>query len=150
MLIRVQSVGGEYGHDSFFVRSLIDGLVVGSLPVFTSWRLPMLYASGVRYAVDPEHGTGTDEIDPPPIVLQRGWGDCGNLTLWRLLELNQNRWVPVLRRVGNRNELVGIKWAKTPARAVVQWVNGELHALVRHPDGQTEDPSEILGMPVPT
>lgn len=146
MLIRVQSVGGNFGHDAFFVRSLLDGLCVGCLPLWTDWHLPELYSSGVRFQMDPEHGTGNDEIDPPPIVFARGWGDCGNLTLWRLCEINAYNWQPIIRGSGRRAELVGIRWAKPPARALVTWIGGEMHALVRHPDGTIEDPSKILGM----
>jgi hypothetical protein len=141
------SVGGYPGEDAFWVRSVIDGLVVGSLPIFPSWQLPELYTSGVRWQLDPNHGTGIDELLPPPVVLGRGWGDCGNLTLWRLLELNRYRWEPIVRRLrSGRRQLAGIRWATPPARAEVEWVEDEMHAFVRHPDGRTEDPSKKLGM----
>jgi hypothetical protein len=142
-----ESVGGTPGTDGFWTRSLIDGLVIGCLPVFASWQLPPLYSSGVRWQLAPDHGTGNEDLQPPPIVYQRGWGDCGNLTLWRLLELNCTRWEPVVRRTRKRAELAGIRWTSPPARAVVEWTGDDMHAYLRLPNGDFEDPSEILGMP---
>lgn len=146
MIVRCSSVGGFAGQDGFWTRSLIDGLVLGSLPIFPSWNLPELYSSGVRWQLAADHGTGIEDLDPPPVVYQRGHGDCGNLTLWRLLELNQRRWEPVIRRTRTRRELAGIRWTSRPARAVVEWVGDEMHAYIRHPDGRFEDPSKELGM----
>jgi hypothetical protein len=80
-----------------------------------------LYDSGVRYRWELP-GTGWDHA---AILGARGTGDCKDLTAWRCAEL-QLAGVdaqPLIVRTGQRN----------------------YHALVRFPDGSTEDPSIILG-----
>lgn len=147
MLFEVESPGGSLGQDAWFARSLIDGAVVGSLPRFSEWWLPPLYQSGVVWRLAEAHGTGVEPLLPPPLVNQQGHGDCGDLTLWRLCELNLDRWAPIVRRVKGRSQMVGLRWVKPPYRAVVEWSGPEMHAYIRCPDGSFEDPSRELGMP---
>lgn len=90
---------------------------------------PSLYASGVRYAPEP------DEIREDwatiPVILARGWGDCDDLAPWRAAELT----------------------VREGLRAVPQLVRGtrpnQYHVVVRVSDGRWEDPSARLGMEVP-
>ena len=64
-----------------------------------------------------------------PMIIKKGSVDCDNLACWRVSELRQ----------------VGVK-----ATPYITWKerNGgtTYHALVRWPDGSTEDPSLLLGM----
>lgn len=49
--------------------------------------LPFLYETNVRYQAEPQTGTGIEEFASPWMVLQRGWGDCDDLVIWRIAEL---------------------------------------------------------------
>jgi len=85
---------------------------------------PWLYASGVRYRVEPPEIR--EEFACIPIVLGRLWGDCDDLASWRAAELQVRSGMDaraVICQVGPR-----------------QW-----HCLVRA-QGRHEDPSKILGM----
>jgi hypothetical protein len=62
-------------------------------------------------------------------ILERGSGDCDNLACWRVAELRQGG-------VKARPFLI---WRKTGGGTTY-------HALVRHEDGSSEDPSRLLGM----
>ena len=70
-----------------------------------------------------------------PTIIAKGKVDCDNLSTWRVAEL----------RVGDKNGLGGIE-----AVPYIIWRDGPrgttYHALLRHPDGTSEDPSRILGM----
>lgn len=83
--------------------------------------LPPLYESGVVYR--PE---SPDTWSTADLVLARGWGDCEDLTAWRVAELRA-------RGVG----AVGDVYRVRP---------GQWHAVVQLPDGSVEDPSLRLGM----
>lgn len=91
---------------------------------------PSLYASGVRYAVEP---TGYELWDPYALLLARGAGDCDDLAAARCAELREREGEHAARadcypssiRDGRRT-----------------W-----HAIVVRADGTVEDPSARLGMP---
>lgn len=145
MQFQIISPGGYPGHDALFTAELLNGIVRGTLPMWRSWRMPRLYESGVHWQLDPLHGTGKENLKPPPLILQRGWGDCGELTLWRLLELNDKRWYPLTERRKGGPVMIGVGWHRPPAHAVVDWVGDDMHAFVRD-NGRDEDPSLRLGM----
>ena len=64
-----------------------------------------------------------------PVVLKKKRVDCDNLSAFRVAEL----------RVGGVEAVPYIIWRETPRGTTY-------HALLRHPDGTSEDPSIILGM----
>lgn len=90
-------------------------------------KTPLIYQSGVRYRFEPGEPDPWQDI---PSTLAKGWGDCEDLACWRVAELRHK--------------------AKIDARPMLRWrKEGErniYHALVRLPDGRTEDPSVALGM----
>ena len=86
--------------------------------------LPPLYKSGVVYRPEPNRGTGVEDFADPWTCLSRGWGDCDDLTIWRIAELiaaGEKMPPPQVRRAGIR-----------------------MHVLVRRASGALEDPSKIL------
>jgi hypothetical protein len=85
--------------------------------------LPRLYESAIQYR--PEPPGHPEMIDHAGIVLARGWGDCDDLTAYRLGEL----W-----SCGERGARARILWRANTTR---------YHAEVRRADGTTEDPSRI-------
>lgn len=96
--------------------------------------LPPLYRSGVVYRPEPETQRCEDWA-PPPVVLERGWGDCDDLVMWRLAELlaaGERAHVQVARRLD-----------ETDPRRVRG--TGAYHVLVRRESGAVEDPSKLLG-----
>jgi len=87
--------------------------------------VPPLYATGVRYLAE----CCGEVWRHAAAVLARGGGDCEDLSAFRVAQL----------------QLLGV-----PARIKLQTVGrmGEdlsLHVLVAMPNGQIEDPSDILG-----
>jgi hypothetical protein len=101
-------------------------------------RFPKLYESGVVYRRE----NGTENWLDIPHVIEAGWGDCEDLTFWRVAELRQEG---------------------TKAAPFAKWrrVNGvyKYHALVRrfapgrdhfgrqvNSKAWLEDPSKRLGM----
>lgn len=84
---------------------------------------PELYSSGVRF--QPEPFDDGEHFDLPWAVLERGWGDCDDLTIWRRMEL------------ARRGEA-------TKARVVWREDTRRYHAQIRREDGSWEDPSLML------
>lgn len=125
------------GYLAWFVKCSLEGFALGCHPAMQVWDLPPLYKSGVRYQLEPDHGSGDDQFDLPPEVYARRWGDCDDLVIWRLAEL----WKPY-----DAQKLPGLIASMAVPHCVADWQFGELHVLVRMPNNKTEDPSELLGM----
>jgi hypothetical protein len=106
------------------VKGIIEGAAYGCVDALRQWRLPPLYESGVRFAYEPQHGTGLEMFDLPLVVYQRQWGDCDDLVIWRIAELVAT---------GER----------ATCRAI--FVGEQLHVLVRRRNGTLEDPAVLLG-----
>lgn len=123
------------GIEAALIRGLVEGLAMGCLLPWHRWALPPLYQSGVQARLEPGHGTGRDTLVVPPEVYRRGWGDCAHLVVWRLAELNCDRW-----RWHNN----AILWVASPATCKIEWEGLAMHVLVRRPDGKLEDPMEVL------
>lgn len=49
--------------------------------------LPPLYETSIRYQGEPWAGEGVEEFADPYTVLERGWGDCDDLLIYRGGEL---------------------------------------------------------------
>jgi hypothetical protein len=124
--------------------------------MFHSWDLPPLYESGVRFAYEPDHGSGEEDFAQPPDVYARGWGDCDDLVVYRLSELlaaelqRRRFWAqPEARQRAMLRALATGVASGRLASIKADWEGDSLHVLVRLPDGSTEDPSIILGAPTP-
>jgi len=111
------------GYSAFFVKSLIDGLTRGAKFLYPGWRLPPLYDSGVKFQLPADHGGGVEYFALPPVVFAKGWGDCDQLVIWRLIELHA---------------------AGESAECKADWIGGAMHVRIRRENGKTEDPSRIL------
>lgn len=88
---------------------------------------PPLYESKVKYYFDPNAPDPWQDI---PSTIRKGYGDCEDLACWRIAEY----------RVKGIDARPLIRWRKKPNGAYTY------HALVRLPDGRTEDPSISMGM----
>lgn len=118
------------------------GILSGLLPL-ARWQvqsLPGLYSSGVRYRAE---RAGYDSHADPKTVYRRGHGDCAHLALWRLAErLNETGWLPSMK-------------TEPPWDFHLQFMGRNrrgarlFHVLLVGPGAQLEDPSIVLGMPVP-
>jgi hypothetical protein len=91
--------------------------------------LPPLYQSGIRYEMEPGHGKGIEDFANPWTTLARQWGDCDDLIVYRLLEL-----------------LLAGENAHTRA----EWLGNAVHVVIRRGNGVEEDPSALLGAPIPS
>lgn len=116
------------GHLAFLVAQMLNGIAAGYVPLATLCPLPPLYQSGIRYATAPGHGSGVEDFANPWTVLARGTGDCNDLVLYRLVELNLHG---------------------EPARCRGEWLGNEVHVVIRRANGDYEDPSLLLGAPHP-
>ena len=91
---------------------------------------PPLYASGVRYAVEP---VGFELWDPYALLLARGAGDCDDLAAARCAELREREG-----ELGARADC----YPSSIRNGRRTW-----HAIVVRANGTVEDPSARLGMP---
>lgn len=87
---------------------------------------PPLYQAPIRYFFDPREPDPWQDI---PTTLKKGYGDCEDLACWRMAEY----------RVKGIDARPLIRWKKRDGKYVY-------HALLRLPDGRTEDPSIAMGM----
>lgn len=104
------------------ISAVLEGLVALDYLFLRTGRYPRLYEAGIRYKrqLDPHRWASVHE------VMRCGYADCKNLAAWRAAEFR----------------LQGI-----PARVVAHpSAPNTWHAIVKLPDGRTEDPSVILGM----
>lgn len=88
-------------------------------------KLPPLYKAGVVYVREKDTEIWKDPIE----TYLDGFGDCEDLSIWRIAELRNNG-----------------KWAEPYIRYRV--VDGVFiyHVLVKRASDKFEDPSKILGM----
>lgn len=105
------------------LRSLLSGLVRESEAQMRAGAgsIPPLYRSGVVYRREPR---GVEVWQTAAVTARLGRGDCEDLAIYRAAEL---------RRAGIGAEAVVLR---TRTR-------GQLHAVVRYPDGAIEDPSRM-------
>lgn len=93
--------------------------------------LKNFYSYKIRYQPEPANQRFEDWADPWTVI-ERGWGDCDDMVLWRLAEI-----------------LVASKWQEgdpLPAWPLVAQKIGteNYHVLLRHRSGKTEDPAAIM------
>lgn len=127
--MRIAIVGEASTRDQ--LRALLCRLVDTDLDYLHAHpETPALYASGVRYQREtPTHGGHNEErFLAIPWVLRLGWGDCDDLTGWRVAELRYTGEDP------------------HAAPEAVEVQPNRWHAVVRRGNGSIEDPSERLGM----
>ena len=90
--------------------------------------MPLLYGSGIRYQLEPNAGT-FEQWKSPIQTFESGWGDCDDLTIYRVAEL--------LAR--------GERGAEAQVLAVTTPLGVKMHARVWRGTGVAEDPSILLG-----
>lgn len=133
-------LGAEFPPDAcaHFVKCAIEAFALGSVPMAHIWRLPPLYASGIVYQLEPDHGSGNEDFALPKTTFDLRNGDCDDLVIYRLWELRC------------KGEL---------ATCAVIFIDGQMHVRVRRgvgfrppkhaPDCQCtrciEDPSILCG-----
>ena len=134
--MNLQSFRGEWRvdwHDVREVKQDIEdfcaALVRINLRKLATYRIPLLYQSGVRY--HQEHAE--DAFQDCLSTYRRGFGDCDDLACWRAAEL---------RKQGSE------------ARVEVQFLSIEpndsgspdfsFHAFVRRANGSIEDPTLLV------
>lgn len=103
---------------------LINAAAEAYAPWYCVHPLPPLYKSGVVYRPEPGHGSGFDDFADPWTAYTRGWVDCDDAAIWRIVELRVR----------------GERAAATRA----EWLGPDVHALVRRGNGNLEDPSLVL------
>lgn len=111
----------------------LNGLLFGLMLADCAWladypNTPPLYQAGVPYKMEPP---GQEKWQGIAAAMASGSADCEDLAGWRSSELRVRHRVAAVPR--NLWRLVD-----NVIRA---------HAFVLLPDGSTEDPSEVLGMP---
>ena len=106
-------------------QAALEGLAQAATEEIAGGGMPLLYASGVRYA---RERPGHEEWLVPSQVLAGGVGDCEDLAAYRVGEL----------RATGADEGATI--------VIVPMGPRTLHAVVRRSNGELEDPSRALGM----
>lgn len=138
---------------AWWVKCTLDGFALGNAPMWQGWQLPPLYGGRVRFAYEPNHGSGNEEFAQPPDVFARGWGDCDDLVNARLTEIYGASLPASFYRLSTQEQSVSlnrlrlrIARGKLPS-TLCKWQDSALHVLIRLPDGGEEDPSIKLGAP---
>ncbi len=119
----LRKIGVPPGTDTY--AAALEGLVEVNDILLDRLRLPPIYDAGVTYKNKP-HAVWRNAGD----VYGDGWGDCEDLSAWRVAEL---------RRTGE-DRLAHV--------AVYPTGVNRYHAVVMRGNGKIEDPSEKLGMPI--
>lgn len=114
-------------HDRNAIVNALRVLSYANLLWLRSQRgsVPSVYNARVAFRPEPQEGTGVELYQTIPEVIAQGWGDCDDLTGWRIAEL----W--------HTGEL-----AAEPA--LVQLAPHAWHAIVRRASGQTEDVAALV------
>jgi hypothetical protein len=122
------------------IKPYLEANVLVNQLYLRTHHVPPLYRSGIRYMEEPPSGAMVGPNGPMlriedfaliPVIIERGWGDCDDLSPWRIAEL---------REAGERAK-VRIQWKKHPETGQKLF-----HVVVRREDGSIEDPSLKLGM----
>lgn len=121
------------------IKPVLESLVLIDQMYLRAHRVPPLYRSGVRYMEEPANEATLggalpqriEEFAAIPAVIERGWGDCDDLSPWRCAELREHGEPAKIR----------IQWKRHP-----QTGQKLFHIVVRRADGSIEDPSLLLGM----
>lgn len=115
-------------------RNMIDMLTrADQIERIFSPDLPGVYEAGIRYTPDTP---GQENWFTIRGALKAGRGDCKVLAAWRVADLRS-------RGIAARPAF-GWRIIERPGESMLL-----IHFFVRYPDGRTEDPSLVLGMPVP-
>lgn len=153
MFVRTRIPAPSHGGLSYWVKSVLDGMALGCVPLWESWKLPPLYESGIRFAYEPNHGDGHEEFAQPPDVYARGWGDCDDLVVYRCAELLAAQLPPNWGDLPERKQreiltriAIGQASGKLPSVSAI-WQGASIHVRVRMPNDDIEDPSILLGAP---
>jgi len=122
------------------IKPVLEALVLIDQMFIRLHHVPPIYKSGVRYKEEPLNNATLGHIGTPqrieefaavPAVIERGWGDCDDLSPWRCAELREHGEPAKLR----------IQWKRNPETGQKLF-----HIVVRRADGSIEDPSLLLGM----
>lgn len=122
------------------IKNLLDAQVLNNrLFLQLHPRTPPLYRANVRYENEPAwtfQNEPVEEFALIPVVLGRGWGDCDDLSPWRVSELQNH----------GEKAKIRIQWKRPVNKAGVPIGRKLFHIVVRRADGSIEDPSAKLGM----
>lgn len=120
----VLSVGGSGRDLALLIRAVLQAQAEGAAREILAGRpLPPLYQTRIRYRPEPTRGSGIEYFDDPWTVLERGYGDCDDLVVYRNAELLAS------------GEQSGTICLYRPPR---------YHVAVRRASGSAEDPSRVL------
>lgn len=124
------------------IQVVLEAHVILNQMYIVGHDVPPLYTSGVRYQEEPLNlakiGGGptfrVEEFALIPAIIERGWGDCDDLSPWRCAEL----------RVHHKERAkIRVVWREHPTTKQIVY-----HIVVRRGNGTVEDPNAKLGMPL--
>jgi hypothetical protein len=126
------------------IKPILEALVMADQLYLRTHHVPPIYESGVRYKEEPMNravlgalgGAASstyriEEFAAIPAIIERGWGDCDDVSPWRCAELREN----------GEHAKIRVQWKKNPESGQKLF-----HIVVRRADGRIEDPSLLLGM----
>jgi hypothetical protein len=141
-------------------KAALERLIVHNANLIRARRVPPLYTSGVRYRKPYTAEHGGQEILDCVETLREGEGTCGDLSAWRAAELrvfgDARIGVSPCQRAKSGGCAHGFIRIAASGETIcacpnvkIYWrpeCRGVLHAEVRLPNGNAEDPSRFLGM----
>lgn len=120
------------------IKPILEALVTADQLYIRTHHVPPIYQSGIRYMEEPVNVAKVsgetyriEEFAAIPAVIERGWGDCDDVSPWRVAELREHGEPAKIR----------IQWKKNAESGQKLY-----HIVVRRADGRIEDPSLLLGM----
>lgn len=140
--------------DEQTLAQLLRVLVEHNIRLLKRERLPLLYASGVRYEREPP---GTEQWRAADRILADGFGDCEDLAAWRAAEIavhgisavgsnDRDRRETTQREVGYAGDFL----VRDVAAVLRRIEENQYHVVVQYFIGgirYEDDPSLRLGMP---
>jgi hypothetical protein len=116
----------------------LEGVARTNRWLMLTHRVPLLYRSGVRYAIEDSAGESQTMADCLE-ALERRTTECMGASCWRLAE-HRNA-------AGSEERAAQYGLHVYPKDYIVEGQHVRLfHVQVRHPDGSIEDPSVKIGM----
>jgi hypothetical protein len=124
------------------IRAILQTLANSYAKRMAKDPLPPLYESGIVFRPEPWAGSGTEDWASPYTAIQRGWGDCDDLVVYRAAELiaqGEPATIVATWLAGTKKHHVLIRRGFPATKYLKKWPGPK-----GVPNNNLEDPSLVL------